>query len=60
MIGSGDIGEDFGAGLCEREIDYLRKEEWAVSADDILWRRTKAGLVLTEAQRARVKAVMGR
>jgi glycerol-3-phosphate dehydrogenase len=38
------MGRDFGAGLFQREVDYLVASEWAVSADDILWRRTKLGL----------------
>jgi glycerol-3-phosphate dehydrogenase len=54
------MGEDFGAGLTEREIDYLRREEWAVSADDILWRRTKCGLPMTAAQREHVAAHVAR
>ncbi|MFA5957516.1 glycerol-3-phosphate dehydrogenase [Hyphomicrobium sp.] len=41
-----DMGEDFGAGLTAREISYLKLEEWARTADDILWRRTKTGLHL--------------
>lgn len=41
-----DIGEDFGAGLHAKEVDYLRDREWAVTAEDILWRRTKLGLVI--------------
>jgi glycerol-3-phosphate dehydrogenase len=48
---AGDLGIDFGAGLFEREIDYLVREEWARTADDILWRRTKCGLPMTRAQR---------
>jgi glycerol-3-phosphate dehydrogenase len=39
-----DMGIDFGGGLYEREVDWLVREEWANSADDILWRRTKLGL----------------
>lgn len=39
-----DLGENFGGGLYRREIDYLRDYEWARSPDDVLWRRTKAGL----------------
>lgn len=39
-----DLGHDFGAGLYEREVRYLIDNEWAVTADDILWRRTKLGL----------------
>ena len=38
------IGEDFGAGLTRAEIDYLVRKEWARSAEDILWRRSKLGL----------------
>ena len=33
-----------------REIDYLSAEEWARTADDVLWRRTKCGLPMTQAQ----------
>lgn len=40
----GDLGEDFGGGLTRAEVDYLVREEWALCADDILWRRTKLGL----------------
>jgi glycerol-3-phosphate dehydrogenase len=39
-----DLGRDLGAGLTEREIEYLLKEEWAEAAEDILWRRGKLGL----------------
>jgi glycerol-3-phosphate dehydrogenase len=56
---AGDLGEDFGGGLTRREIDYLREHEWAATADDVLWRRTKAGLHMTERQRLRVAECMG-
>jgi glycerol-3-phosphate dehydrogenase len=39
-----DLGEDFGAGLHAREVDYLRTCEWARTAEDILFRRSKLGL----------------
>lgn len=39
-----DLGRDFGGGLHGREIDYLIDQEWAVTAEDVLWRRTKLGL----------------
>ena len=39
-----DLGVDFGAGLSAREVAYLKSEEWADVADDVLWRRTKTGL----------------
>lgn len=46
-----DLGEYFGAGLYAREIDWLRAEEFAVTAADVLWRRTKTGLHLDARQR---------
>ena len=49
-----DLGRHFGAGLTEREINYLIAREWATTADDILWRRTKCGLHLDEGQRRSV------
>jgi glycerol-3-phosphate dehydrogenase len=39
-----DLGTRFGAGLTEAEVRYLMQYEWAETADDILWRRTKLGL----------------
>ena len=42
-----DLGRLFGADLTEAEVRYLMAEEWAETADDILWRRTKLGLRLT-------------
>ena len=52
------LGRTFGAGLTQAELDYLRREEWAVSAEDVLWRRTKLGLRLNEAERAAVEAYL--
>jgi glycerol-3-phosphate dehydrogenase len=51
-----DLGECFGLGmnlLCEREIAYLLEHEWARSAEDVLWRRTKCGLHMEVAERLR-------
>jgi glycerol-3-phosphate dehydrogenase len=45
-----DMGKSFGL-LSEREVDYLRRNEWAATADDILWRRSKLGLHLTASER---------
>ena len=53
-----DLGEDFGAGLSERELVWLREREWARTGEDVLWRRTKLGLRLDAAQAARVDAFM--
>ncbi|WP_369026912.1 glycerol-3-phosphate dehydrogenase [Qipengyuania sp. RANM35] len=47
-----DCGIDFGHGLTQREVDYLRAREWARTAEDILWRRTKLGLRLSPGQQA--------
>ncbi len=44
-------GVDFGGGLCERDVRHFIRHEWAHEADDILWRRTKAGLKMSEDQR---------
>lgn len=41
-----DLGQPFGAGLSEREVRFLHAEEWAETAEDVLWRRTKLGLRL--------------
>ena len=35
---------DLGGGLRVREVAFLKREEWAVHAADVMWRRTKAGL----------------
>ena len=50
-----DLGENFGAGLYAREVDYLCDEEWACSAEDILWRRSKLGLCLGARQQQRLQ-----
>jgi glycerol-3-phosphate dehydrogenase len=44
--GLADLGADLGGGLHEAEADYLMDREWARSAEDILWRRSKLGLHL--------------
>jgi len=48
--GPEDLGQAIGGGLFSREVDYLRSEEWAVDAADILWRRTKLGLFTSPAE----------
>ena len=53
-----DLGEDFGAGLHAREVDYLVENEWARTADDILFRRTKLGLHVSPDGAARLKAYL--
>ena len=46
------LGRDFGGGLTEREASYFIENEWAASPEDILWRRTKCGLHMSQEQRA--------
>jgi D-erythritol 1-phosphate dehydrogenase len=60
VLGDGVVGEHYGAGLTERELRYFVAQEWAASAEDVLWRRTKCGLQMSEAQRARVAEALGR
>jgi glycerol-3-phosphate dehydrogenase len=47
---SADLGKHFGADLYEIEIRYLWAHEWALTAEDVLWRRTKLGLRLSAAE----------
>lgn len=53
-----DLGEHFGAGLSLREVDYLIDHEWAHCVDDILWRRTKLGLLIGAEQRRSLEAYL--
>ena len=46
------LGRHCGAGLYEREAEYLVAHEWARTAEDILWRRTKLGLRFTPEETA--------
>lgn len=53
-----DLGQHFGADLYEREVDYLVAEEWARTAQDVLWRRTKLGLRMEPGGVARLEAYL--
>jgi glycerol-3-phosphate dehydrogenase len=53
-----DLGEDLGATLTMRELAWLARHEWARTAEDVLWRRTKLGLRLTPEQAARVEVCL--
>ena len=55
----GDLGRDFGAGLSEAEVGWLEREEWAETAEDILWRRTKLGLHMDRAGQDALREWMG-
>jgi len=56
VIGEDGLGREVVNGLFEAELDYLHDHEWARTADDVLWRRTKLGLQLNAAQRDTVAA----
>ncbi|MBN2680012.1 glycerol-3-phosphate dehydrogenase [Acidithiobacillus montserratensis] len=43
-----DLGQDFGGGLTQAEVDYLVTQEWARQPEDILWRRSKMALHVPE------------
>lgn len=43
-----ELGQNFGADLTEAEIKYLMDHEWATTSEDVLWRRTKRGLVIQD------------
>jgi glycerol-3-phosphate dehydrogenase len=45
-----DLGTRFGGDLTEAEVRYLMQNEWAESAEDVLWRRSKLGLLFSEAE----------
>ena len=50
-----NLGRHFGDHVYEREIDYLIKNEWAETLDDVLWRRSKLGLHVTEETKRNIK-----
>jgi glycerol-3-phosphate dehydrogenase len=56
--GINDLGRNYGADLYEREVDYLKEQEWAMTAEDILWRRSKLGLHMRPEERAALEAAM--
>ncbi|MFM6832685.1 MAG: glycerol-3-phosphate dehydrogenase [Novosphingobium sp.] len=55
----GDMGKHFGQGFTEAELDHLTSREWAVTAQDVLWRRSKLGLWFSEDEVAALKVALG-
>ncbi|MDG4881432.1 glycerol-3-phosphate dehydrogenase [Mesorhizobium sp. WSM4884] len=53
-----DLGRNFGADVYEAELRYLVENEWAVTAEDVLWRRTKRGLHFSREQTAALEEFM--
>ncbi|CAM3270805.1 homodimeric glycerol 3-phosphate dehydrogenase (quinone) [Paracoccus aminovorans] len=54
-----DLGRDFGAGLSETEVNWLIANEFACTAEDILWRRTKLGLHMSDNQIRALEGFVG-
>jgi glycerol-3-phosphate dehydrogenase len=50
ILANGELGRDFGHGLFAAEIDWLVAQEWARTAEDVLWRRGKLGLRFSPAE----------
>ncbi len=53
-----DLGPVLGADLTGAEVRYLMDQEWAQTADDVLWRRSKLGLRFAREERARLGTFM--
>jgi glycerol-3-phosphate dehydrogenase len=58
VLGDATELEDLGGGLSPREVTYLATHEWAGTAEDILWRRTKIGLHTGDETRAAVERIL--
>ncbi len=57
-MSANDLGERFTADLTAREVDWLKREECARTADDVLWRRSKLGLRADDKGRQRLHAYL--
>jgi glycerol-3-phosphate dehydrogenase len=53
-----ELGPQFGGGLSGAEVRYLMKHEWAETIEDVLWRRSKAGLAAGAAERQKLAEFM--
>ncbi|HEX4739247.1 MAG TPA: glycerol-3-phosphate dehydrogenase [Allosphingosinicella sp.] len=54
-----DLGRHYGAGLYEREVQWLVEREYARTAEDVLWRRSKLGLHMSEAEKQALAERLG-
>ena len=53
-----DLGRGFGYGFSERELDWLVKKEWALTGEDVLWRRSKLALHLGSDETRAIDALL--
>lgn len=58
VSGVEDLGQRFGSDLTEAEVRYLMDHEWARTAQDVLWRRSKLGLRLSKDEAAKLERFM--
>ena len=56
-VSPADLGRRFGV-LSEREVEWLKRKEWARTADDILWRRSKLGLHMAKEDQHALQSYM--
>ncbi len=52
------MGADLGGGLTEIELRWMRDREWARTTDDVLWRRSKLGMAVDDAAKARIEEAL--
>jgi glycerol-3-phosphate dehydrogenase len=57
--GPNAMGAEYGAGFTERELDWLIRHEWARTAEDVLWRRSKLGLHMPQDGQRRLAERLG-
>ena len=55
---AGPVGDRLECGLSRAELEYLVANEWAVTADDVLYRRSKLGIEVSDADVARLEGWM--
>ena len=60
QILGGPPGHDFGHGFREAELRWLIEREWACTAEDVLWRRSKLGLVMSSDEAQQIAAFLAR
>ena len=53
---STDLGQNYGHGIFQRELDWSIANEWVSCADDFLWRRSKLGLLVTSEEKSDIES----
>jgi glycerol-3-phosphate dehydrogenase len=56
----GDLGPAYGAGITEAELAHLKRDEFVTCAADVVWRRSRLGLRLTQAEIDRIDNALAR